>query len=143
MTGPGEGKIALEAKVVVRDGGERRLEGADVYIHVKGHSLARVTHLDIEHPDLDGLLPAGGGRFLTVAGVLGGIEIGLGDATVAVRCSLLNEVLEPGRRTRTWVGGKHGGIYVGFRKPEVVRLELIASERFGIKPRKYIKEFEE
>lgn len=143
MTGPGEGKIALEAEVTVTDGGKRRLEGAEVYIHVRGYSLARVTHLDIEHPELDGLLPAGGGRFLTVAGRPGGIEVRLERARISVRCGLLNRVLEPGGRTRTWVGGKHGGIYIGFRKPEVAKLEMIASERFGIEPRKYVKKLEE
>lgn len=38
MSGPGEGKI--------------KLGKADVYIHLKGKSLARITHIDIE---LDGL----------------------------------------------------------------------------------------
>ncbi|MAG08019.1 hypothetical protein CMO89_00960 [Candidatus Woesearchaeota archaeon] len=36
MSGPGEGKIELKK--------------AKVYIHVKGKSNARITHVDIEHP---------------------------------------------------------------------------------------------
>lgn len=114
---------------------------AGVYIHVKGYSLARVTHLDIEHEKLNGLLPAGGGKFLSITGTSEGITIKLEERWrfLVVECELLKEILAPGRRTRTWVGGKEGGIYIGFRKPEVEKLEKIASERFGIKPRKYVE----
>ena len=38
MSGPGEGK--------------KLLRGAKVYIHEKGKSMASVTHIDIEHPDI-------------------------------------------------------------------------------------------
>lgn len=139
MTGPGPGKIPLEAAVYLSNGEKIELGGAQVYIHVKGYSLARVTHLDIEHEGLDGLLPAGGGRFLSLRGIDGGIEIKLERKSVLIKCGLLNSVLESGRKTRTWVGGKEGGIYIGFRKAEVEKLEKIALERFGIKPRKYVE----
>ncbi len=42
MTGPGEGKYELK--------------GAKVYIHEKGKSLARITHIDIEHPDINKII---------------------------------------------------------------------------------------
>jgi len=40
-------------------------------------------------------------------------------------------VLEKNEKTRTWVGGKFGGIYIGFRKKEIEKLENLARERFN------------
>ena len=42
MSGPGEGKIELK--------------GAKVYIHEKGKSSARITHIDVEHPALNEII---------------------------------------------------------------------------------------
>ena len=39
MSGAGEGKIELK--------------DAKVYIHVKGKSGARITHIDVEHPEIN------------------------------------------------------------------------------------------
>ena len=127
MTGPAEGKLRIEASVILLRGNSKsRLENAEVYVHLKGYALARVTHLDIEHEALNGLLPPKGGRFLTVAGVDGGLEVRFNGVRLLVLSPLLNEVLKPGFRTRTWVGGKFGGIYIGFRKNEVSKLEKLA-----------------
>jgi hypothetical protein len=38
----------------------------------------------------------------------------------------LTEVLQENEKTRTWVGGKFGGIYIGFRKEQIEKLEAIA-----------------
>ncbi|MEM1746375.1 MAG: hypothetical protein QXR33_00285 [Candidatus Nezhaarchaeales archaeon] len=77
MTGPGEGKLKINAQVYVN--GEP-LRDVDVYIHVKGYSLARVTHLDIEHPDVNKYVKPHDGRFLKIVGVKGGFMVkeGLG-----------------------------------------------------------------
>lgn len=61
MSGPGEGKI--------------RLGKADVYIHVKGKSRARVTHVDIELSKLNKIIKPGEGSY--VQGKKGGVFIGL------------------------------------------------------------------
>lgn len=140
MTGEAEGKLRVPCEVrLVTSEGVRRID-ADVFIHVKGYSLARVTHLDIEHPELTGLLPPKGGGFFTIEGVAGGLRIGFRPArrgvwSVEVASPLLNEVLGPGEVTRTWVGGKLGGIYVGFRREEVRKLEEVARRVFGVGPR--------
>ena len=42
MSGGGEGKTELK--------------GAKVYIHVKGKSGARITHIDIEHDDINKII---------------------------------------------------------------------------------------
>jgi hypothetical protein len=61
MTGPGEGKYVLK--------------GAKVYIHEKGKSRARITHIDIEHPLLNAIIKPGEASY--VQGKEGGCFIGL------------------------------------------------------------------
>ena len=61
MSGPGEGK-----KLIGR---------ADVYIHEKGKSNARITHLDIELPKLNEIVKPGEASY--VQGKAGGVFIGL------------------------------------------------------------------
>jgi len=127
MTGPALGKLLLENAKVFLDNREIR---AEVYIHVKGFSLARVTHLDIEGEDLNEILKPKEGGFFSIYGIDEGIEIKFEKKKVKVLHKFLNEVLRRGEKTRTWVGGKEGGIYIGFKKEQVLRLEKIAREKF-------------
>ncbi|MEM5853438.1 MAG: hypothetical protein QXG39_02955 [Candidatus Aenigmatarchaeota archaeon] len=140
MSGPGEGKLELKnAKVYLSTGDEEVLvKGCVVYVHVKGYSLARVTHLDIEHEILGELLHAKG-EFLNLKGIKGGIEIKLSSSnlinglvvnSIKIFHPFLEDVLPENSRTRTWVGSKEGGIYIGFRKEHIVKLEKIAREKF-------------
>jgi hypothetical protein len=128
MSGPGFGKLLLEdAKVFIEN---KEIE-ADVYIHIKGFSLARVTHLDIESEELNKILKPKEGGFFSIHGVDGGIEIKFEKDRVKVLHKFLNEVLRKGEKTRTWVGGKEGGIYIGFKKEQILKLEKIAREKFN------------
>lgn len=61
MSGPGEGKI--------------KLGKADVYIHLKGKSLARITHVDIELDALNKIIKPKEATYF--AGKQGGGFIGL------------------------------------------------------------------
>ena len=61
MSGPGEGKI--------------KLGKADVYLHLKGKSNARVTHIDIELDELNKIIKPGEASY--VQGKEGGVFIGL------------------------------------------------------------------
>ena len=61
MSGPGEGK-----KLVGK---------ANVYIHEKGKSNARITHLDIELDELNSIIKPGEASY--VQGKKGGVFIGL------------------------------------------------------------------
>ncbi|MBI2630467.1 hypothetical protein HYW76_05180 [Candidatus Pacearchaeota archaeon] len=61
MTGPGEGKI--------------KIGKADVYIHLKGKSNARVTHVDIELDELNKIIKPGEASY--VQGKEGRVFIGL------------------------------------------------------------------
>lgn len=135
MTGPGEGKIKLQAKVYLAfDGEEELLDGAEVYVHVKGYSLARVTHLDIEHPSLNAIIAPSSGRYLLIKGLDGGIAIHFKKARIKVLNDEVNAVLKNREWTVTWVGGKVGGVYVGFKREHVRRLEGLARE-LGVEPR--------
>jgi hypothetical protein len=127
MTGPAEGKLLLKGSKVFINNKEII---AHVYIHVKGFSLARVTHLDVESEELNKILKPKEGGFFSIYGVDNGIEIKFEKNRVRVLHEFLKEVLEKGEKTRTWVGGKEGGIYVGFKKEQIVKLEKIAREKF-------------
>lgn len=61
MSGQGEGK--------------KELKGAKVYLHQKGKSMARITHIDIEHPDLNKIIKPKEATY--AAGKEGGCFIGL------------------------------------------------------------------
>lgn len=152
MTGPAAGKFPLKAKVfLLLDDGEKKVEDAMVYIHLRGYARARVTHLDIEHRALGKLIHRGRGNFLDVEGIKGGIiirpkierQIQLCGKEVAVQglavlSPLLNEVLKEGETTRTWVGRKFDGIYIGFRRNEIAKLEEAASKKFGARPLEHL-----
>jgi len=61
MSGAGEGK--------------RLLKGAKVYIHEKGKSHASVTHIDVEHPDINKIIKPKEATY--AAGKHGGFFLGL------------------------------------------------------------------
>ena len=124
MTGPAEGKLPLDAQVYLND---EELDNAQVYVHLKGYARATVTHLDIEHPELADLIPPKMRIFIWIIGIENGILIRTekGD-TVKILQPLLNNVLHRGAKTKTCVGGKFNGIFIGFRKRELSKLEQIA-----------------
>ena len=61
MSGPGEGKI--------------KIGKADVYIHMKGKSNARITHVDIELDELNNIIKPGESSYME--GKEGGVFLGL------------------------------------------------------------------
>lgn len=126
MTGPGEGKLALDAKVLLN---AEELPNVSVYIHLKGYSRATVTHLDIEHPKLNSIIPPKAKTSNWIIGIENGILIITSkEDKVQILYPLLNKVLQKGEKTRTLVGGKFGGIFIGFRKREISKLEEIAKD---------------
>lgn len=152
MTGPAAGKFPLKARIFLLSGDKRkRVEDAMVYVHLRGYARARVTHLDIEHRALGKLIHRGTGNFLDVEGIKGGtiirpkierqIEL-LGKEMavqgLAVLSPLLNEVLKEGETTRTWVGRKFDGIYIGFRRNEIAKLEGLAAKKFRARPLEHL-----
>lgn len=145
MTGKAEGKLELKkAKVFLLANDKKILiKNVIVYIHLKGYAQARVTHLDVEHDFLNKIIPPKEGEFLSIYGVEKGIKIKLEKekkieylhkeatlSSIGVFHGYLAEVLRQNERTRTWVGGKIGGIYIGFRKEQIEKLENIARKKF-------------
>lgn len=125
MTGPAEGKLPLDAQVYLN---EEELDNAHVYVHLKGYARATVTHLDIEHPDLTGLFPPKTRTFIWLIGIEDGILIRTEkNDKIKVICPLLNRVLHRGEKTKTCVGGKYNGLFIGFRKRELTKLEKIVA----------------
>ena len=118
MTGPGEGKLKIRANVFL----EGKKIDSGVYVHLKGFSMATVTHLDIESPKLN--LMGGRGDFHQIIGIDEGLEIP--DLKVVISAPILSDVLKPGDKTRTWVGQKQDGIYIGFKRKEMLNLETIS-----------------
>jgi len=149
MTG-GPGKIKIEANVYfIFQKSKNKVEDAAVYIHVKGYMRARVTHIDIENRIFGKLIYRGRGNMLEINGIKGGIvikpkdprEMDIDDSRIVVYgleaySPLLNEVMGVGESTVTWVGRKSDGIYIGFKEAQMRKLEHIAEETFGVKPKK-------
>lgn len=75
MSGEGEGKI--------------KIGKADVYIHLKGKSNARITHIDIELDELNKIIKAGESSY--VQGKEGGVFIGLKREMIEKAEKLANE----------------------------------------------------
>ena len=144
------GKFRLDASTILTPC-EREID-AKVYIHLKGYARARVSHLDVEKMGLGKVIRRGRGNFLEIRGVEKGLEIVLREklqitlngeevavSSIIIACPLLNEVVEKKKSTRAWVGRKYDGIYIGFRKAELDKLEKLALEKFRIRPLKKLE----
>jgi hypothetical protein len=147
VTGPGPGKILIrdaESRIVCKET-EIPLEGVEIYIHLKGYSFARVTHLDIEHSLLNEIIDQKEGGYFRIYNFMDRIRIKLdpprklkykGSICKAYYIEVISKVFKSLLNRRkyiiTWVGGKLGGIYIGFRKEQIRKLETIAREMEGI-----------
>ena len=71
-----------------------------------------MTHLDIEHPELNSIIPPKTKAFTWIVVIENGILIIIEkDDRVKIIHPLLTKVLQNGEKTRTLVGGKFGGIF--------------------------------
>jgi len=141
VTGPGPGKLPVRAVVTaITPQGAVRIEPCDVFIHVKGYSRARVTHVDIESPALS--IRGSRGTYAYVYGIGRGFRVVPKNA-IQARDHLIKELvvkwegpelLEPGKVSIAYVGFKEGGIYIGFKKEVISKLEEFSREK-GIIPR--------
>ena len=71
------------------------------------------------------------GMFCSLKGMEKGIEIEFGNfgiGKIIIISDLLNLVLKPKEKTRAFLGFKEGGIFIGFRRKYIERLERIAKE---------------
>jgi len=141
------GKIRLDAETIVMPSG-RRID-ASVYLHLKGYARARVSHLDVEKIGLGRIIHRGRGNFLEVKGIKQGLEVFAKESrtieidgeqtpvsSIVIIYGPLNEILNEDKSTRVWVGRKYDGFYISFKREEMLRLEKVALERFGVRPLK-------
>ena len=118
------------------------VEDAEVYLHIKGWSRAFVTHLDVESPRMNQVIarPRQGfyakWRYLPIGLVVDAARA-LKPCILRIKnCSLFNEVFTIGEESWCFVGGKVGGIFIGFRRDVIARLEDAAKRLWGIEPRR-------
>lgn len=146
MTGPGIGKILVDdAKcfLICRDD-RVELEDAEIYIHIRGYSYARVTHLDIEHPLLNEIISPRKGFFLKIINYNDIIKIVLDQYKqlryrdkictvlyIEILSSVFKNLIYPRKYIVTWVGGKYGEVYIGFKREQIKKLEYIVREIYG------------
>lgn len=82
MTGAGEGK--------------KLLGRANVYLHEKGKSNARITHIDIELEELNKIVKSGESSY--VQGKEGGVFIGLKKEMISRSKKLLDDAQKSGKK---------------------------------------------
>ena len=127
VTGPAQGKIRIPVEVIIMG---HKVDSI-VYIHLKGYSRARITHIDIEGFDAEGDKINGG----MAVGTSNGLTIILKKEIViagknAKKIVLRGlRVLNIGERAKCVIGIKDGGIFVGFESKVLPRLEKFALER--------------
>ena len=130
MTGPCKGKVPIKVEVTLYNNHIWKVD-VDAYIHIKGYALARITHLDLESDEL---------KFENKVEGYGAIIVGKENGFVVIpreplvkgkhrytkiKISGLN-IIEKGKRVGGYLGLKEGGIFVGFKKEILQRLEEIA-----------------
>ena len=91
--------------------------------------------LDIEHPKINEVVKPYSGSYLKIIGMKDGFMVKGKSWTLIVKCKTLSDLFSIGEETYAWVGGKIGGLYIGFRKTYVQKLEEKAIKMFNIAPR--------
>ena len=142
MTGPGPGKLRLDAVVEKIVGSEVTRLDAEVYLHIKGWSRARVTHLDVEAEVLNDIIVRPRDGFYTRclykpnAVIIIAVQA-LKPCVLRIREErIFPKVFRREGEAWCYVGGKVGGIFIGFRKEYIERFEAVAKELWGIEPRR-------
>ncbi|RLI99604.1 MAG: hypothetical protein DRP08_07035 [Candidatus Aenigmatarchaeota archaeon] len=139
MTGPGEGKILLDDHILLYGRNRCTTVPCDVYLHVIGFIRGRVTHIDLENDILNLIVKPGESKYCkwivrnNILRVFIGKGVYVRDVGFLVRAIGLDNdrlisVLGNGSSDYVYVGGKLGGIFLGFRKKYILRLEELAKE---------------
>jgi len=140
MTGPGPGKILINAEIILASKTRKFPINCQTYIHLKGYSNARVTHIDIECPSINNIIKPN----ISMYGILNitkdNLEIVLFKPIIMKKpalvirkiiiCSqeLINK-LKGKSREIVYIGGKEGGIFLGFKKDII---EILEKEYFPL-----------
>ncbi|MCY0850680.1 transferase [Sulfuracidifex metallicus] len=120
----GVGKIPIDDAKVYLDGS--LLLDAKVYVHIKGYSRARVTHVDVEHQSLKKvILP----RHSDYPSVKWGsrVEISVKGHVIVIESETLGKIIK--MDGNLYVGGKGKGIFLGFHKDQIRSLESFGESK--------------
>jgi len=132
LTGPAPGKIAVRSLVELEKVGSTvKVEPCEVYVHIKGYSRARVTHVDLESPLLEGLTKGRRGIYVTIYGLKDGFIVKPmnGRAFKSIRVKWEGpKILKAGEVSVAFMGGKQGGVYLGFKRKVIKVLEGYAKK---------------
>lgn len=128
MTGPGPGKIKISSKVVFCNKKGCRELDVIVYLHLKGLSRARVTHIDIEGDKIEDLLCSDTYVRVSVSGELMRIHSTRDTQEDIFEIRIISDMFRKifkGRKVLSWgfLGKKEGGVYIGFKKDVLESLE--------------------
>ncbi len=127
------GKIKIRGKVFL-DGKE--LINANVYIHIKGYSRARVTHIDIQDPELRKIIPPRHSDYPEILWGVSTVNIPVKDHNLTIINCTLGKLIK--LNGNIYVGGKGKGIFLGLHKEQIKNLENYGSS-IGITPKKLKK----
>ncbi|MCR8433822.1 MAG: hypothetical protein NDP24_06305 [Crenarchaeota archaeon] len=125
MTGPGAGKIRMDAMVFL----ENDQVACNVYVHLKGYSRAKVTHLDVEGFNISAkrrLVPS------VIVGGPNGITIIPSEPIIVEgrhirKIKIIGlKILNAGEKSGAYLGIKDGGFFVGLKRELMEKLEEIA-----------------
>ena len=130
MTGPAYGKIPVKAEVILSDGEETKLHDCNIYIHLKGYSLAKVTHIDMESQAFSrgrdcGVLVIGGTNSTIIIP-----KYRIKVKNKAFRSIIIKgfTFLNKGERIGGYLGYKAEGVFIGLRREGIKKLEAFAKE---------------
>ncbi len=129
MTGPGPGKIEIDCrKIDIYIRNHVISITPRLYIHIKGWSLARVTHIDIEHDNINNIIN------LEPRQVIGAVLIKHKDSIevksrkfiLKIYSQTLLKLIPDKYKGGCVIGGKIGGIFIGIKR-ELIKI----FEKFG------------
>ncbi len=113
---------------------------AEVYLHLRGWSRARVTHVDVEAPGLEDRLLGGAGRGTGawIRCLPDGVSVEPRGHPwrLELRGDELLATLRYEGGCRGYIGGKHGGVFIGMESRCLRILEKEASRQHGVAPRR-------
>ncbi|KJE49847.1 MULTISPECIES: hypothetical protein [unclassified Acidiplasma] len=127
------GKIKLRG-IIMLDGNV--LPDARIYIHIKGYSRAHVTHVDIESPELKKIILPHHSDYPEISWDSERVDIPVKGHLITIIDKTLGNLIK--LNGNIYVGGKGKGIFLGFHKEQIKKLEEYGAS-IGIKSKKLKK----
>lgn len=128
-----EGKIKISGKVFLDN---KELTDACIYIHIKGYSRARVTHIDVQDPELKKIILPRHSDYPEVLWESPDVEIPVKGHILKLESDILGNLIK--LNGNIYVGGKGKGIFLGLHKEQIIELEKYGTS-VGFPPQKHKK----